>query len=120
MSLYHPMRIIEEAVTLDQLSNGRLDLGVGRGVSPAELAFHGVSGEEEARGKKYDIPIPSLFPAETFEGRAPRVAAQTGYEARPPCARRRPEPSGCRPGRPPGVACRGGTGALLVKRYFST
>jgi hypothetical protein len=22
--------------------------------------------------------------------------------------------------RPPGVACRGGTGALLVKRYFST
>jgi alkanesulfonate monooxygenase SsuD/methylene tetrahydromethanopterin reductase-like flavin-dependent oxidoreductase (luciferase family) len=43
--------IIEEAVTLDQLSNGRLDLGVGRGVSPAELAFHGVSGEEEAQGR---------------------------------------------------------------------
>jgi len=49
LSLYHPMRVIEEAVTLDQLSNGRLDLGVGRGVSPAELAFHGVSGEEEAQ-----------------------------------------------------------------------
>ena len=44
LSLYHPMRVIEEAVTLDQLSGGRLDLGVGRGVSPAELAFHGVSG----------------------------------------------------------------------------
>ena len=51
LSLYHPMRVIEEAVTLDQLSGGRLDLGVGRGVSPAELAFHGVSGEEEAQGK---------------------------------------------------------------------
>jgi alkanesulfonate monooxygenase SsuD/methylene tetrahydromethanopterin reductase-like flavin-dependent oxidoreductase (luciferase family) len=49
LSLYHPMRVLEEAVTLDQLSNGRLDLGVGRGVSPAELAFHGVSGEEEAQ-----------------------------------------------------------------------
>src|SRR5690348_11270823 len=36
LPLYHPMRIIEEAVTLDQLSNGRLDLGVGRGVSPSE------------------------------------------------------------------------------------
>jgi Luciferase-like monooxygenase len=51
LSLYHPMRIIEEAVTLDQLSNGRLDLGVGRGVSPAELAFPGVSGEQEAQGR---------------------------------------------------------------------
>jgi alkanesulfonate monooxygenase SsuD/methylene tetrahydromethanopterin reductase-like flavin-dependent oxidoreductase (luciferase family) len=51
LSLYHPMRVIEEAVTLDQLSNGRLDLGVGRGVSPAELAFHGVSGEAEAQGR---------------------------------------------------------------------
>jgi alkanesulfonate monooxygenase SsuD/methylene tetrahydromethanopterin reductase-like flavin-dependent oxidoreductase (luciferase family) len=49
LSLYHPMRVIEEAVTLDQLSGGRLDLGVGRGVSPAELAFHGVSGEQEAQ-----------------------------------------------------------------------
>jgi alkanesulfonate monooxygenase SsuD/methylene tetrahydromethanopterin reductase-like flavin-dependent oxidoreductase (luciferase family) len=51
LSLYHPMRVIEEAVTLDQLSGGRLDLGVGRGVSPAELAFHGVSSEEEAQGR---------------------------------------------------------------------
>jgi alkanesulfonate monooxygenase SsuD/methylene tetrahydromethanopterin reductase-like flavin-dependent oxidoreductase (luciferase family) len=49
LSLYHPMRLIEEAVTLDQLTGGRLDLGVGRGVSPAELAFHGVSGEAEAQ-----------------------------------------------------------------------
>jgi len=51
LSLHHPMRVVEEAVTLDQLSGGRLDLGVGRGVSPAELAFHGVSGEEEAQGR---------------------------------------------------------------------
>jgi alkanesulfonate monooxygenase SsuD/methylene tetrahydromethanopterin reductase-like flavin-dependent oxidoreductase (luciferase family) len=51
LSLYHPMRVIEEAVTLDQLSSGRLDLGVGRGVSPAELAFHGVQGEAEAQGR---------------------------------------------------------------------
>ncbi|MGH3164589.1 MAG: LLM class flavin-dependent oxidoreductase [Trebonia sp.] len=48
LPLYHPMRVIEEACTLDQLTNGRLDLGVGRGISPIETAFHGVPGEETA------------------------------------------------------------------------
>ena len=46
LPLYHPMRVIEEACTLDQLTGGRLDLGVGRGISPIETSFHGVPGEQ--------------------------------------------------------------------------
>jgi alkanesulfonate monooxygenase SsuD/methylene tetrahydromethanopterin reductase-like flavin-dependent oxidoreductase (luciferase family) len=46
LPLYHPMRVVEEACTLDQLTNGRLDLGVGRGISPIETSFHGVPGPE--------------------------------------------------------------------------
>lgn len=46
LPLYHPMRAIEEACTLDQLTNGRLDLGVGRGISPVETSFHGVPGDQ--------------------------------------------------------------------------
>ena len=46
LPLYHPMRVIEEACILDQLTGGRLDLGVGRGISPIETGFHGVPGEE--------------------------------------------------------------------------
>jgi len=46
LPLYHPLRVIEEACTLDQLSNGRLDLGVGRGISPIETSFHGVPGDQ--------------------------------------------------------------------------
>jgi alkanesulfonate monooxygenase SsuD/methylene tetrahydromethanopterin reductase-like flavin-dependent oxidoreductase (luciferase family) len=46
LPLYHPMRVIEEACTLDQLTGGRLDLGVGRGISPIETGFHGVPGDE--------------------------------------------------------------------------
>lgn len=46
LPLYHPMRVIEEACTLDQLTGGRLDLGLGRGISPIETGFHGVPGEE--------------------------------------------------------------------------
>jgi alkanesulfonate monooxygenase SsuD/methylene tetrahydromethanopterin reductase-like flavin-dependent oxidoreductase (luciferase family) len=59
LSLYHPMRLIEETVMLDQLTGGRLDLGVGRGVSPAELAFYGVSGEEEAQ-ERFDEALEIL------------------------------------------------------------
>ena len=42
LPLYNPLRLIEEICMLDQISNGRLDLGVGRGVSPYELGYFGV------------------------------------------------------------------------------
>jgi alkanesulfonate monooxygenase SsuD/methylene tetrahydromethanopterin reductase-like flavin-dependent oxidoreductase (luciferase family) len=42
LPLYSPLRLIEEICILDNLSHGRLDVGVGRGVSPLELKFHGV------------------------------------------------------------------------------
>ncbi len=38
LPLYHPMRLAEEISMLDQLSGGRLEVGVGRGISPYELA----------------------------------------------------------------------------------
>jgi alkanesulfonate monooxygenase SsuD/methylene tetrahydromethanopterin reductase-like flavin-dependent oxidoreductase (luciferase family) len=46
LPLVPPLRTVEEAATLDQLTNGRLVLGVGRGVSPVETGFHGVPGDE--------------------------------------------------------------------------
>lgn len=38
LPMYHPLRLAEEVTMLDQLSNGRLDLGIGTGISPVELA----------------------------------------------------------------------------------
>ena len=46
LPLYHPLRLIEEICMLDQMSNGRFDLGVGRGVSPYELQYFGVDPAE--------------------------------------------------------------------------
>ncbi len=46
LPLLPPMRMVEEAATLDQLTDGRLVLGVGRGISPIETGFHGVPGSE--------------------------------------------------------------------------
>ena len=39
LPLYPPLRLIEEICMLDRMSGGRLDLGVGRGISPIEVAF---------------------------------------------------------------------------------
>jgi alkanesulfonate monooxygenase SsuD/methylene tetrahydromethanopterin reductase-like flavin-dependent oxidoreductase (luciferase family) len=49
LPLYHPIRLIEEICMLDQLSGGRFELGVGRGVSPIEVGFYGVDAEAGPR-----------------------------------------------------------------------
>ncbi len=41
LPLYHPLRLAEEICMLDQLSGGRLELGVGRGISPLESRSYG-------------------------------------------------------------------------------
>ncbi len=44
--LYIPLRLIEEICMLDNLSKGRLEVGLGRGVSPIEVAFFGVDPDD--------------------------------------------------------------------------
>src|SRR5215467_12707508 len=43
LPLYSPLRLAEEICMLDHLSKGRLEVGVGRGVSPFELGYHKVA-----------------------------------------------------------------------------
>ncbi|MBV9195419.1 MAG: LLM class flavin-dependent oxidoreductase [Solirubrobacterales bacterium] len=42
LPLYHPVRLLEEIGELDLLTSGRLELGIGRGVSPPEIATYGI------------------------------------------------------------------------------
>lgn len=42
LPFYHPLRLIEEICTLDQLSHGRFEFGVGHGVSPPEAMYWGM------------------------------------------------------------------------------
>jgi alkanesulfonate monooxygenase SsuD/methylene tetrahydromethanopterin reductase-like flavin-dependent oxidoreductase (luciferase family) len=46
LPFYHPLRLIEEICLLDQMSRGRFQVGIGRGISPFESAFYGVSPDE--------------------------------------------------------------------------
>ena len=43
---YDPLRLYEEICMLDHLSNGRLDMGLGRGASPFETGLFGIVTQE--------------------------------------------------------------------------
>jgi alkanesulfonate monooxygenase SsuD/methylene tetrahydromethanopterin reductase-like flavin-dependent oxidoreductase (luciferase family) len=71
LPLYNPLRLVQEICMLDQMSRGRVEVGVGRGVSPYELGFYHVT-PQEARAKfreALDILISGLTSGEvSYEG----------------------------------------------------
>jgi alkanesulfonate monooxygenase SsuD/methylene tetrahydromethanopterin reductase-like flavin-dependent oxidoreductase (luciferase family) len=46
MPLHNPVKMAEDAATLDVLSDGRLEFGVGRGATPVYFAGYNVPQEE--------------------------------------------------------------------------
>ena len=46
LPLYHPIKLLEEICMLDQMSGGRMMLGVGRGISPIEMRYYGLDPEQ--------------------------------------------------------------------------
>ena len=72
LPLHNAVRIAEDAATVDIISNGRFDLGVGQGYSPAEFAAYGVN--RKARASRLEEGIEVIRGAWTkddfsFEGR---------------------------------------------------
>ena len=49
LPLYHPIRLIEEICMLDQMSGGRFQFGVGKGISPIETRYYGVDPDNSAK-----------------------------------------------------------------------
>src|SRR5690349_4119988 len=52
---YDPFRFYNEVCMLDQMSGGRLELGVGRGVSPIESRLFGLKDVEESRTRYREV-----------------------------------------------------------------
>ena len=52
---HNPIRLYNEICMLDQLSKGRLELGVSRGVSPLEAKIYGVQSVEESRALSQEV-----------------------------------------------------------------
>src|SRR5690606_7351848 len=59
---YNPYRFYSEVCMLDHLSGGRLELGVGRGVSPIESQIFGLKSIDESR-EKYRETLDIFFRA---------------------------------------------------------
>jgi alkanesulfonate monooxygenase SsuD/methylene tetrahydromethanopterin reductase-like flavin-dependent oxidoreductase (luciferase family) len=57
---YDPYRFYNEVCMLDQMSGGRLELGVGRGVSPIESKIFGMQSIDESR-QKYRETLDCFF-----------------------------------------------------------
>jgi alkanesulfonate monooxygenase SsuD/methylene tetrahydromethanopterin reductase-like flavin-dependent oxidoreductase (luciferase family) len=109
LPFYHPIRLIEEICMIDHLSNGRLEIGTGRGISPVEATFYGIDTGEAAErytellaileagmttesvtfhGKYYQFegvpmqltPLQSPFPAFWYGVHAPESAAEAALQ----------------------------------------
>jgi alkanesulfonate monooxygenase SsuD/methylene tetrahydromethanopterin reductase-like flavin-dependent oxidoreductase (luciferase family) len=59
---YHPYRFYSEVCMLDQMSHGRLELGVGRGVSPIESRIFNLNSIDESR-ERYRATLETFFEA---------------------------------------------------------
>jgi alkanesulfonate monooxygenase SsuD/methylene tetrahydromethanopterin reductase-like flavin-dependent oxidoreductase (luciferase family) len=46
LPFYHPLRLLEEICMLDQMSRGRLEFGLGRGISPIEATYYGLDPKQ--------------------------------------------------------------------------
>ncbi|MEX0428580.1 LLM class flavin-dependent oxidoreductase [Nocardioides sp. DS6] len=59
--LYDELRLVEEIGMLDQLSHGRLEIGIGKGSSPIEAAMFGRTAESQA--ETYAAAVPRIMAA---------------------------------------------------------
>lgn len=91
MPLADPLHVAEDAATIDALSNGRFDLGLGQGYVPREFAGFNVPREQRSRRLREGVEIVRrLFTEDnvTFEGKHYTVREATLY----PKAVQKPHP----------------------------
>jgi len=89
--LHHPLRVAEDAATLDALSEGRFELGVGLGGDRAALSSFGIEGEYRAERLEEALELvkaawqgPLQFRGRHFQVEGIEVAPQPVRPGGPP------------------------------------
>ena len=85
----HPLLVAEEAAMLDNLTNGRLDMGLGRGLRPPEFEAFGVDQQQsrEMFLESFDL-IRRIWADETFEHRGKYWTIRKNGPLSPPLVQR--------------------------------
>ena len=85
----HPLLVAEEAAMLDNLTNGRFDMGLGRGLRPPEFEAFGVDQQQsrEMFLESFDI-IRRVFADEMFEHRGKHWTVRKDAPLSPPLVQR--------------------------------
>jgi alkanesulfonate monooxygenase SsuD/methylene tetrahydromethanopterin reductase-like flavin-dependent oxidoreductase (luciferase family) len=85
----HPLLVAEEAAMLDNLTNGRFDMGLGRGLRPPEFAAFGIDQQlsREMFLESFDI-IRRVWADEIFEHRGTHWTTQKNGPLSPPLVQR--------------------------------
>jgi probable F420-dependent oxidoreductase len=82
LPLHHPLHVAEQAATIDALSNGRFDLGLGQGYVPSEFRGFDIPREQRSRRLREGVEIiKGLFTENnfTYEGKHYTVRDATLY-----------------------------------------
>jgi probable F420-dependent oxidoreductase len=82
MPLHHPLHVAENAATVDTISNGRFDLGLGQGYRPQEFTGFNIPREERSRRMREGVEIVRRAFTEdnfSFEGQHYTVREVTLY-----------------------------------------
>jgi alkanesulfonate monooxygenase SsuD/methylene tetrahydromethanopterin reductase-like flavin-dependent oxidoreductase (luciferase family) len=102
---HNPVLLAEEAATVDLLSNGRLDFGVGKGYRPNE--FHGFNIDQDRAQERFDEALEVIRRAwtseEPFDHRG-RHWTYNGIVVEPPCIQKPHPPLWIAAGRPEAIA----------------
>jgi alkanesulfonate monooxygenase SsuD/methylene tetrahydromethanopterin reductase-like flavin-dependent oxidoreductase (luciferase family) len=80
LPFHHPVRLAEQLALIDIISNGRLDVGLGRGNRPAEFRGYNVPAEESR--ERFDETVEVMLRAWTEEHFSHRGRFYTVPEAR--------------------------------------
>jgi alkanesulfonate monooxygenase SsuD/methylene tetrahydromethanopterin reductase-like flavin-dependent oxidoreductase (luciferase family) len=85
----HPLLVAEEAAMLDNLTEGRFDMGLGRGLRPPEFAAFGIDQQQsrEMFVESFDI-IRRVFADEMFEHRGNYWTVRKDAPLAPPLVQR--------------------------------